>query len=262
MTRGTLARAAAFLGSSALLASGASADCIRLVAQDDPTQPNHFTLDFGAFGGTRTANITTSAMVIEICDGATARFADYYQEADPLILPDGTSTGDLTILVNPSRAVSYDPGSGVFVTDDDYQIHFTGDLSAYGIPSPFGFTHQSSTGTITYDTATSGTVAMAWSGNSALPNPFDPGGPMIPFAYTCAVNATFVRSDGCGTSGGCSGDLDGSCTVDLGDLTTLLANYGTNGARVRPEEGDLNGDLIVDISDLAGLLGQFGSDCN
>lgn len=262
MTRGTFSRVAAILGSTALLAGGASADCVRLVAQNDPTLPNHFTLDFGDFGGVRSANITISEMVIEICDDSTAVFADYYQEADPLILPDGTSTGDLTILVNPSRPVSYDAVDGIFVTDDDYQIHFTGDLSAYGIPSPFGFQHQSSTGVIDYDTATTGTVSMAWSGNSALPNPFDPNGPLIPFAYTCAVNANFVTGDGCGPSGGCSGDLNGDCTTGLDDLATQLANFGTDGARVRPADGDLDGDLDVDISDLAGLLSQFGSDCN
>jgi hypothetical protein len=262
MTRFALTRATAILASGALLAGGASADCVRLVAQNDPTQPNNFTLDFGQFGGTRTANITSTNLVLEICDGATARFADYYQEAEPLILPDGTSTGDLTILVNPSRPLSYDAVNGIFTTDDDYQIHFTGDLSAYGIQSPFGFQHQSSLGEVNYVTATTGTIMMSWSGNSALPNPFDPGGPLIPFAYQCAVNASFVTSDGCGPNGGCSGDLDGSCSVGLEDLTIQLANFGTNGARVRPDDGDLNGDLVVDLSDLSGLLSQFGSDCN
>jgi hypothetical protein len=187
---------------------------------------------------------------------------DYYQEAEPLILPDGTSTGNLTILINESRPVSYFPMMGEFSTNDDYAIYFDGDLSAYQIESPFTFAEQNSSGVINFQSATSGTVAMFWEGNSALPNPFDPGGPLIPFAYTCTVSTNFVTSDGCGPSGGCSGDLNGDCATGLDDLATQLANFGTSGARVRPEEGDLDGDLDIDISDLAGLLGQFGSDCD
>src|SRR6185436_11466002 len=114
MTRFALTRATAILASGVLLAGGASADCVRLVAQNDPDLPNNFTLDFGMFGGTRTANITSTTLVLELCDGTTARFADYYQEAEPLILPDGTSTGDLTILVNPSRPLAYDELNGTF----------------------------------------------------------------------------------------------------------------------------------------------------
>ena len=52
--------------------------------------------------------------------------------------------------------------------------------------------------------------------------------------------------------------IDGSGSVDLGDLAVLLANFGTGTTNA---DGDLNGDGIVDLGDLAMLLGLFGSTC-
>lgn len=256
MIRNSAAVAAAFAVSAL-----AGADCVRLVSENTPGAPNAFTLDFGPFGGTRQANITLSEITLETCDSTgEARFTDYYQEVGELILPDGTSTGELTILVNPSRPQSYNPITGEFTTDDDYSIYFAGDLSAYGIQPPFSFQHQSSSGVIAYETATTGTIAMNWAGSSALPNPFVPG-EYIPFSYTCSVNVSFRVDAGC-AGGACTGDLDGDCEVGLGDLATQLTNFGTTGARVRPYEGDVDGDLDVDLTDLANLLSNFGSDCN
>lgn len=58
----------------------------------------------------------------------------------------------------------------------------------------------------------------------------------------------------------CPGDLDGDADVDIQDLATLLANFGTpSGAGA--DQGDLDGDGDVDLQDLAGLLGAFGSNC-
>ncbi|MFQ5807021.1 MAG: M12 family metallo-peptidase [Phycisphaerae bacterium] len=55
-----------------------------------------------------------------------------------------------------------------------------------------------------------------------------------------------------------SGDLDHDCDVDLEDLATLLAHYGTpSGATY--EDGDIDGDGDVDLSDLAALLGNYGT---
>lgn len=262
MTLNSLSRLA--VGAGFLLSGWATADCVRLVAVNDPTQPNHFTLDFGQFGGPRTANITSSEMVLEVCDTGSPHvvFADYYQLVEPLILPDGASTGNMIIRVTQSGAFSYDSETGVFATSDDYAIFFDGDLSAYQIQSPFSFLAQDSTGIITFDMPTEGRVSMAWEGNSALPNPFDPQGPLIPFAYTCAVNARFAVAGNCGTTGGCSGDLDGDCSTGLSDLTVMLANFGNTGGAVRPAQGDTDGDLDIDLSDLASLLSQFGADCN
>ncbi len=58
----------------------------------------------------------------------------------------------------------------------------------------------------------------------------------------------------------CAGDLNGDGLVDLVDLTTLLANFGTPSGAARAQ-GDLDGDGDVDLSDLATLLSQFGSVC-
>lgn len=58
----------------------------------------------------------------------------------------------------------------------------------------------------------------------------------------------------------CTGDLNGDRQVNLSDLTTLLAHFGTpSGATL--EDGDLNGDGDVDLSDLVMLLANFGSTC-
>lgn len=58
----------------------------------------------------------------------------------------------------------------------------------------------------------------------------------------------------------CTGDLNGSDTVDLTDLAILLSNFGTAGG-ASLSDGDLNGDGTVDLTDLAMLLARFGSAC-
>ena len=54
------------------------------------------------------------------------------------------------------------------------------------------------------------------------------------------------------------GDLDGDGDVDLADLATLLAHYGTTSGAAY-EDGDLDGDGDVDLADLASLLANYGS---
>jgi hypothetical protein len=58
----------------------------------------------------------------------------------------------------------------------------------------------------------------------------------------------------------CPGDLNGSGNVDLHDLATLLANFGTTSGAA-PEEGDTDGDGDIDLADLAMLLAAFGTSC-
>lgn len=57
----------------------------------------------------------------------------------------------------------------------------------------------------------------------------------------------------------CPGDLNGDGAIDLEDLATLLANYGTTGGAY--EDGDLDGDGDVDLSDLSALLAVYGTIC-
>lgn len=56
------------------------------------------------------------------------------------------------------------------------------------------------------------------------------------------------------------GDLDQDRDVDLTDLATLLAHFGTTGGGT-PSNGDVDGDTDVDLSDLSSLLANFGSMC-
>ena len=58
----------------------------------------------------------------------------------------------------------------------------------------------------------------------------------------------------------CPGDVNGDRIVDLSDLATLLANFGTlSGATL--EDGDLDGDGDVELPDLTLLLASFGTSC-
>lgn len=52
-------------------------------------------------------------------------------------------------------------------------------------------------------------------------------------------------------------DVDGSGVVDLGDLNTVLGNFGQTGAT-----GDTNGDGEIDLADLNLVLSNFGANCS
>jgi hypothetical protein len=56
-----------------------------------------------------------------------------------------------------------------------------------------------------------------------------------------------------------TGDVRCDCTVDLADLSILLAHFGSMTAR--QSEGDLNDDSTVSLADLAVLLSYFGTVC-
>jgi hypothetical protein len=58
----------------------------------------------------------------------------------------------------------------------------------------------------------------------------------------------------------CPGDLNGDQHVDLADLATLLAHFGTPGGATLAD-GDLDADGDVDLADLASLLSNFGAFC-
>jgi hypothetical protein len=56
----------------------------------------------------------------------------------------------------------------------------------------------------------------------------------------------------------CRADLDGSGTVDLGDLGILLADFGCTGSSC---PGDIDCDGDTDLGDLGILLAEFGNTC-
>ena len=58
----------------------------------------------------------------------------------------------------------------------------------------------------------------------------------------------------------CRGDLNGDGIIDLSDLATLLAHYGS--ITERYADGDLDQDGHVDLADLAGLLANYGLECS
>ena len=57
----------------------------------------------------------------------------------------------------------------------------------------------------------------------------------------------------------CPGDLNADGTIDLADLSILLANYGQSGRFY--DDGDFDGDGVVDLSDLSELLAVYGTNC-
>lgn len=172
-------------------ASAAQADPVSLVATQDPTVNSTFTLDFGVYGGPRQANITTTTYALETdAVGGTARFTSYFQTVDPIELPGGISTGDITVTIQESLPGPYDPVTGLFTTQDVYLIYFAGDLTPFGLTSPVALP-GSAGGTIAYTSATGGSIVSAWDGVGQLQNPSDPQNP-INFTYNCNTSTTFM----------------------------------------------------------------------
>ncbi len=186
-------RCVAIVAALALLGAGtAMAETITLTAAADPNVPSSFTLDFGIGFGRSTGHISLTDIEMEVdADTGAAQFVRYYQEVDPLFLPDGSSTGNLTIeIVDGSSTGTFNDLTGTFDTDDVYAIHFEGDLSAFGLQSPV-MLPSSSAGFVSVSQATGGTITMDWAGFGQLANPFDPNDPLT-FEYTCSSNAAFV----------------------------------------------------------------------
>lgn len=181
------------------LAAGATAQSalaapLSIVTQEDPAEPGAFTLSFGGLGLVTQSNIssTTYELNVDTVHG-TAHFVSYLQHVQPLILPGGFSTGDITVEIVPgSSSGTFDPFTRTFTTTEFYAVHFTGDLSAFGLTSPV-FLPSSSVGALAVDALAGGQVTMDWSGNGELANPFDPENPLT-FTYTCAVNTVFPPS--------------------------------------------------------------------
>lgn len=173
-------------------ASTAMAQELTVRASGDPFVASFFTLDFGELGGIASGHIVLTDIELEInVTNASARFSRYYQEVEPLILPGGFSTGDIVIeVLEGSSHGSYDQRTGRFDTQEEYLIHFAGDLSPFGLESPV-ILPSASTGFVTFDSGAEGHVNLDWAGNGELQNPFPPGG-TIEFEYTCTVNTTFA----------------------------------------------------------------------
>jgi hypothetical protein len=188
----------------AVLTTGAHAVPQIYVATLDtnPGFDSSFTLDFGG-GFIETARISDTDFTLEVDPDigpmGAARFLAYSQQIDPINLPDPTggsspiSTGDITveILTGSSGAGSYNASSGVFTTDETYRIHYTGDLSAYGLTDGFVDLPSTSNGQILLGTATGDRIEQVWEGTYTFP------GTTVSLAYACRVNTQIVPEAGC-----------------------------------------------------------------
>jgi len=88
--------------------------------------------------------------------------------------------------------------------------------------------------------------------------------PTLPFFIVCnhladpedfAAALAFVE-DSLNSAPDCPGDVNGSGSVDLGDLSIVLNNFGQV-----TSAGDTNGDGSVNLADLSAVLNAFGQDC-
>jgi len=241
------------LAAAILSTTTAFAERSFLLAEQNQALQSSFTLDFGPeFGGPATTNITTTTYTLEVNEAAgAARFIDYYQTAEPLTLPGGANTGDLTITIVPGSSHGTYLPDGAFATSELYAIAFTGDLSLYGLTSPVYLPGDSSGVVSNGDNS----ISSLWDGQGQLPNPFDPGN-FITFTYRCEVHTVFAPQTPC------DGDIDGDGLITQSDLGALLASYGasTGDAAFNPL-ADFNSDGSVNQDDLGVLLAGFGTAC-
>lgn len=226
------------------------ADSPLVLATQDPAQVSDFVLDFGP-GGVATANITTTRFVLELDAGdGGAAFVSYEQHVDPLILPGGISTGNIIVKIVPgSSSGAFDPATGSFATSELYLIYFEADLSMFGLTSPVTLP-GASTGQAQFDSPSTGTIAMAWSGSGELQNPFDPTQP-IPFDYVCHVNTVFSKPFG---DLNCDGAANG---MDIEPFITALsdpAEYGSTYPECELGNGDFNQDGTVNGFDIGPFI--------
>src|SRR5262245_57252961 len=189
-TRSMMSACAALVGLAAV-ASAQSARPLSLVTNEDPADPGAFTLTFGGLGLNAVGHITTTNYELSVDPArGSAHFVSYLQHVQPLSLPGGISTGDITVeIVQGSSTGSFDSLTRTFTTSEMYAVHFTGDLSIFGLTSPV-LLPSNSIGELAVDLVAGGEVTMDWNGDGQLSNPFDPEHPLS-FSYRCASKTLF-----------------------------------------------------------------------
>lgn len=191
----TLAGAAVLVLASS---SGLRADVTSLDAVENTQVESAFTLNFGDLGIATSSKVITTRFQLDIDeDAGTAAFVSYEQQVEPLILPgptgEGISTGELTIRIIPgSSSGTYNPATETFTTNEEYEISFSGDLSAFGLVSPVVLP-STTVGQLKGGSASATEIQMNWSGVGQLANPGDPTGPPLDFNYVCEVNTVINR---------------------------------------------------------------------
>jgi hypothetical protein len=185
-----------------VIATGQAAPVVYHALQDTtPGMESTFTLDFGG-GFIESSFISNTRFSLEVDPElgplGSARFLSYSQQIasidlpDPFGGPDPVPTGEITVEVLPgtSGLGAYNPLSGDFYTSETYRIHYTGDLSVYGLTEGFVDLPSSSTGTITLSAPDRGTIRQEWEGTYTFP------GTEVSVNYTCAVNTQIVPEPG------------------------------------------------------------------
>lgn len=159
---------------------------------EDANFQTSFRLDFPALGISSSSRVFYTRFKLDIDeDAGKARFVSYEQEIEPLTLPLGISTGTLRVRIQNSDG-TYNAATGAIKTNDDYNITFTNDLSAFGFESPVVLPAVSE-GTITTEADGSRYLEMQWQGDGELANSENPSEP-YKFTYTCKTRSRVVES--------------------------------------------------------------------
>lgn len=248
--------AAGLLAAGAMAASAAE---VVIHATQDLAPLSSFTLDFG--GGVETsANITQTEFDIAVDAAAeTARFTTYNQQVQPLILPGPVSTGDITVTIVPGTSSgTFTRGSrtGRFSTTEMYRIHFTGDLSLYGLTSPVDLPGASA-GTLVFGTDSDGAATLVWDGVTQLPNPFDPPN-LLDLTYRCEVRANFTAAQPVLPH---DGDLNCDGSLDFFDIDPFVmalfdpSGYGAAFPGCNILKADVNDSGTVEFGDIDPFVG-------
>lgn len=180
------------LAAVAIACSNASAAATVLNAYENSDVVTGFNLNFPGLGIDSTSNVFYTRYQLEIDeDAGTARFVNYEQEIEPLLLPLGISTGRLSVRITSSEG-TYDKATRTFRTNDVYEIRFTNDLSTFGFETPVNLPAVSS-GKLDAAVGNVQHVEMNWSGDGELQNESKPDEP-YQFTYSCKVNTTIAAS--------------------------------------------------------------------
>jgi len=238
-----------------VMGSVVAAEPTLMVAEQDFTQVSQFTLSFTDFGIESSSAIlsTNYELRAESDVVETARFTNYFQDVEPLLLPDptgqtaGISTGDMFIRVVPgSSEGTYDSATGEFATTELYEIRFTGDLSAFGITSPI-YLPSTSAGTVQRNPDGTGLISLQWAGEGELPNIDDPSAP-IRFTYVCQTHTEFNEQN--------RGDLNDDGAINLSDFSVYADCHGRgapggNCGVVDYIVSDMDGNGLINLLDFA-----------
>lgn len=184
-------RVCALAATVLLIASPAVlADQATLQAVENQDVESAFTLNFADLGIATTSRVISTRFQLAIDeDAGTAHFVSYDQQVEPLILPGPTgeplSTGELTIRIVPGSSTgTYNRATETFTTSEQYEISFTGDLSAVGFESPV-ILPSTTVGQLKGGAAGATEIQMNWTGVGQL-GPLD-------FNYVCEVNTVIEQ---------------------------------------------------------------------